>query len=98
MSQREPEHREPRYKGEGYDTDGMHGDGKGYSGSPAHRSMTNGPGPVPGAGELAGIGGPGPGSEGRSVRPDPVENPTRKTPDSKTKAAKGDDTSGGEED
>lgn len=80
MDQREPGHREARYAGEGYDSDGQHGDGQGYSGSPAHVSMTHGPGPVPGAGQLDGIGAPGPGRAGRSVRPDSAENPTRKAP------------------
>ena len=80
MAHREPTHREARYRGEGYRIDGHHGDRKGYSGSPAHITMTQGPGPVPGAGELEGIGGPGPGSAADSIETDPAENPIRPTP------------------
>ena len=97
MSQREPTHREARYRGEGYRADGHHGDRKGYSGSPAHVTMTQGPGPVPGAGELAGIGGPGPGSAADAYEMDPTENPIRPTPPSATpKGAHA--AEGGEED
>ncbi len=97
MHQREPEHREAQYDGEGYRADGQHGERKGYSGSPAHVTMSHGPGPVPGAGELGGIGGPGPGDAARRTRVDPTENPIRKTPASATpKGDKG--TVSGEED
>jgi hypothetical protein len=99
MSQREPEHREPTYKGEGYAADGTHGARGRSSGSPAHRGESFGPGPVPGAGELDGIGGPGPGQEGRAVRPDDAENPSRATPAGGTpKGDKSGDAAGGEED
>ena len=99
MGQREPEHREPKYKGEGYDADGKHGERGRSSGSPAHHGESFGPGPVPGAGELDGIGGPGPGDEGKGMRPEPTENPIRKTPSAaKPKGDQGGDTAGGEED
>jgi hypothetical protein len=96
MEQREPGHREARYAGEGYDSDGSHGDGENYSGSPAHVTMTHGPGPVPGAGEQGLVGGPGPGRAGRVVRPDPVENPIRQP--ASGASPKGDRRDGGEED
>ncbi len=72
MEQREPEHREDRYDGEGYRADGHHGERGGYSGSPAHLTMTHGPGPVPGAGENDGIAGPGPGNLARRLKVDPT--------------------------
>ena len=76
MSQRESTHREPRYRGEGSE-----GAVSRSSGSHAHVGERRGPGEVPGAGELGGIAGPGPGRSAETkagMRPESF--PSRKTP------------------